>query len=90
MVIGSFFRVFYPSRPPLKGRSPLLAVSCSNFLSPWSFSFLERSQGVRQMIFYFFDHIIYIIINLLIGKTNDRDTHVFKLRRAVNVMFLYF
>ena len=42
------------------------------------------------MFFYFFDYIIYIIIYLLIGKTNDRDTHVFKLRRAINVMFLYF
>lgn len=45
---------------------------------------------LMQITSYFFDYIIYVIINLLIGKANNRNSHVFKLHRTVNIMFLYF
>ena len=45
---------------------------------------------LMQITSYFFDYIIYVIINLVIGKANNRNSHVFKLHRAVNIMFLYF
>ena len=94
----------HPSRPPLKGRSPLIALNRNNYRdfslpSPFgegpggeekTFFHWRGTMELMQITSYFFDYITYIIINLLIGKANNRNSHVFKLYRAVNIMFLYF